>query len=230
MNRRTLRQRLLYHHLPLAVASAACFLLVFALVKGKYLPFRLSMATAYTGVLLLAVTLLLGVLKVLRGEISPVSTDWRRDVGIWAAMFGLAHLVIGLQVHAPGRMRTYFVYPAEQAGWFPLRLDSFGWANHLGLLAGLLLVLLLLLSNDWSLTRLGARRWKGLQRWNYAVFGLVLAHGVLYQVLEKRIAGWVITFAVLSVLVIVLQVAGFRRRRTQKQASATTSGESRRAT
>jgi sulfoxide reductase heme-binding subunit YedZ len=122
------------------------------------------------------------------------------------------------------------VYPAEQAGWFPLRLDSFGWANHLGLLAGLLLVLLLVLSNDWSLRRLGAQRWKGLQRWNYAVFGLVLAHGVLYQVLEKRIAGWVITFAVLSVLIIALQMAGFRGRRKQQQASASTRGESRRAT
>ena len=59
MNRRTVRQRLFYHHLPLAVASAACFLLVFALVKGKYLPFRLSMATAYTGAFLLGVTLVL---------------------------------------------------------------------------------------------------------------------------------------------------------------------------
>jgi len=221
MNRRTLRQRLLYQHLPLAVASASCCLLVFALVKSKYLPFRLSMATAYTSALLLGVTLVLGVLKVLRGEISPVSTDWRRDAGIWAALFGVVHVVIGLQVHAPGRMWTYFVYPAEQAHLFPLRLDSFGWANHLGLLAGLLLVLLLLLSNDWSLTRLGARRWKRLQRWNYAVFGLVLTHGMLYQVLEKRIVGWVITFAVLSLLSIVLQVAGFQERRKQKQVSGT---------
>src|SRR5262245_22510912 len=115
MNRRTFRQRLLYHHLPLAMGSGACFLLIFELVKTKYLPFGLSMATAYTGTLLLGVTLVLGVLKVLRGELSPVSTDWRRDVGIWAALFGLAHLVIGLQVHAPGRMQTYFVYPAEES-------------------------------------------------------------------------------------------------------------------
>src|SRR5262249_46265634 len=148
MNRRTLSQRLLFHHLPLAVASAACCLLVFTLAKTKYLPFRLSMATAYTGTLLLGVTLVLGVLKVLRGEISPVSTDWRRDVGIWAALFGLAHLVIGLQVHAPGRMETYFVYAAEANRSFRLRLDAFGWANHLGLLAGLLLLVLLALSND----------------------------------------------------------------------------------
>ena len=216
MNRRTLRQRLLYHHLPLAVASAACCLLVFAVVGGKYLPYRWSMATAYTGVLLLGATLALGAFKILRGEPNPVSTDWRRDVGIWAALFGVAHVVIGLQVHMRGRMWTYFMYPAEQTRLFPLRLDSFGWANHLGLIAGLVLVLLLALSNDWSLTRLGARRWKALQRWNYAVFGLVLAHGVLYQIIEKRIAGWVIAFAVLSALVLVLQGAGFRRHRTRK--------------
>src|SRR5262249_20619765 len=122
MKRRSFRRRLLYHHLPLAVISAACFLLVFELVKTKYLPFGLSMGTAYTGAMLLGVTLVVGVLKVLRGEISPVSTDWRRDVGIWAALFGLAHVVIGLQVHAPGRMWTYFVYPAEESHPFPLRL------------------------------------------------------------------------------------------------------------
>ena len=220
MNPRALPRRLIYHHLPLAVASVACFLLVYALTKSStYFPFRLSMATAYTGTLLLGVTLALGVFKVLRGESSPISTDWRRDVGIWAALFGLAHLVIGLNVHAPGQMRTYFIYLPEQNRSFPLRLDLFGWANHLGLLAGLLLIFLLLLSNDWSLTRFGARRWKALQRWNYVVFGFVLVHGVFYQVLEKRTAGWAITFAILSLLVILLQVLGFRRYRKQKQPS-----------
>ena len=102
MSRRTVRERLLCHHLPLAVASATCCLLVFTLVKSQYLPFRLSMATAYTGALLLFATLALGVFKALRGELNPVSTDWRHDMGIWAVLFGVAHVVIGLQVHAPG--------------------------------------------------------------------------------------------------------------------------------
>src|SRR5262245_64606190 len=119
------------------MGSTACCLLIFALVKTKYLPFRLSMATAYTGMLLLGVTLALGPCKAFRGKTGPVSTDWRRDVGIWAGLFGIAHLVIGLQVHAPGQMRTYFVYPPGESRLFPLRLDPFGWANHLGLLAGL---------------------------------------------------------------------------------------------
>jgi methionine sulfoxide reductase heme-binding subunit len=213
IRRKSLRERLLRHHLPLGLASAACFSVIFAIVRTDYLPFGLSMATAYTGVLLLAVTLVLGVIKVIRGESSPISTDWRRDVGIWAALFSLAHLVIGLQVHAPGRMRTYFVYPAEEKHAFPLRFDTFGWANHLGLLAGALLVMLLLLSNDWSLTRLGARRWKGLQRWSYAVFLLILVHGVFYQILEKRIAAGIVFFVTLNLLVVALQLTGVRVRR-----------------
>jgi sulfoxide reductase heme-binding subunit YedZ len=221
MNRNNLRKRLVHHHLPLALAGAGCCLFVFALAKSKYLPFRLSMATAYTGALLLGTTLVIGVLKVLRGETTPVSTNLRRDVGIWAAFFGLAHVVIGLQVHAPGRMLTYFFYPREQVRLCPLRLDSAGWANHLGLLAGLLLIMLLLLSNDRSLKLLGVQRWKSLQRMNYIVFGLVLIHGVLYQALEKRIVGWVITFAALSLVVIALQLAEFRKRRMRKRSSAT---------
>jgi methionine sulfoxide reductase heme-binding subunit len=170
MKQRTIGQRLLRHHLPLAAASALSFLLVFAVIKSTYLPFKLSMATAYTSMLLLGVTLVLGVFKVLRGRISPVSTDWRRDVGIWAAVIGSFHVVIGLQVHAPGRMWTYFIYPVEQNRSFPVRFDCVGWSNHLGLLAGLLLIMLLILSNDWSLNRLEVRRWKALQRWNYALF------------------------------------------------------------
>src|SRR5262249_7241751 len=71
---------------------------------------------------------------------------------------------------------------------------------------------------DWSLRRLGAPRWKGFQGWNYALFGLVLAHGVLYQILEKRNAGWVIGLAALGVLVVGLQLAGVRRRRKQGRA------------
>jgi hypothetical protein len=46
-------------------------------------------------------------------------------------------------------------------------------------------------------------------------------HGVIYQVLEKRIVGWVISFVILNVLVMILQVTGFRRRRMPKRTSKT---------
>ncbi|MBA4159583.1 MAG: hypothetical protein H0X65_19215, partial [Gemmatimonadetes bacterium] len=53
-------------------------------------------------------------------------------------------------------------------------------------------VLLLALSNDLSLRLLKAGRWKTLQRWNYALFALTVVHGIAYQVIEDRKAGYVV--------------------------------------
>ena len=174
---------------------------------------RVSMASAYVGLGLLAITLLLGPIDVLRGRRSPTSTDLRRDVGIWAGLIGLLHLVVGLGVHLRGRPWLYFVYPANEAHALPLRHDLFGFANDTGLLGGLVLVLLLALSNDWSLRRLGAPRWKALQRWNYAGAALVVAHGIGFQVIEKRKLGFVLAFAIIATVTLAAQLAGFRRHR-----------------
>lgn len=72
-------------------------------VQPAGMMFGLSVATAYAGLLLRAITLLLGPWNVLRGRPNPVSTDVRRDVGIWAGILSLAHVVFGLQVHMRGR-------------------------------------------------------------------------------------------------------------------------------
>jgi DMSO/TMAO reductase YedYZ heme-binding membrane subunit len=47
--------------------------------------------------------------------------------------------------------------------------------------------LLLALSNDVSLRRLGVDRWKSLQRWACAGIVLTAAHAIAYQDFEKRI-------------------------------------------
>jgi DMSO/TMAO reductase YedYZ heme-binding membrane subunit len=52
-----------------------------------------------------------------------------------------------------------------------------------------MLVVLAGISSDWALGRLGARRWKAVQRTAYVVAGLTLAHGLVYQALEKRPGG-----------------------------------------
>ena len=75
-----------------------------------------------------------------------------------------------------------------------------------------LVLLLLLLSNDFSMRWLGAGRWKNLQRWNYAFLLLTALHGALYQVLEKRAAGWRSVFWALLALTLVVQTAGIARR------------------
>ena len=71
--------------------------------------------------------------------------------------------------------------------------------------------MLLTLSNDLSLRALGTARWKSLQRWNYAGFGLVLLHGAAYQFIEKRAVLLVGVFGAVVLSVVALQVMGYRR-------------------
>lgn len=175
-----------------------------------YTMFGLSMASGYVGLLILSIVLVLGPWNVLRGRVNPVSTDLRRDLGIWAGILGLMHVVTGFQVHFPGRFWFYFLDPSGRPRPIPLRHDLFGFANFAGLGATLILLVLLALSNDVSLRALGARRWKSLQRWNYAYVVLVVAHTVAYQVVTERARLFVGLSAALASAVAVGQLAGIR--------------------
>jgi sulfoxide reductase heme-binding subunit YedZ len=68
------------------------------------------------------------------------------------------------------------------------------------------------MSNDLSLKRFGARKWKQLQRWNYAVFALVAAHSIAFQMVEKQKLPWVITVAICIAAAVIMQIAGVTRR------------------
>lgn len=197
-------------HLLLGGGGLAVALLLAWLLPGP-LRERASLATAYVGLGLLALTLSLGPLNVLRGRPNPVSFDRRRDAGIWSAVFGAVHTAIGLTVHFTGRMHLYFLAPPEQRGLLGLRADPFGAANHAGLLAVALLLLLAVISNDRSLRRLGTARWRGVQRWAYLLAALTILHGALYQLLEKQRLPLVVLFVVVALVGLVLQLAGRRR-------------------
>jgi len=171
---------------------------------------RLSTATAYAGLIFLAACLWLGPWNVLRRRPNPISSDFRRDVGIWTGILAILHTAIGLTVHLRGRMWMYFFKQLH-----PLRLQStqFGFANFAGLGSALLFLMLLALSNDLSLRWLGRRRWKSLQRWTYAALVLTAAHGIAYQLVEKRPWPWVLIFATLLAAVTAFQITGFLKTR-----------------
>ncbi len=59
--------------------------------------------------------------------------------------------------------------------------------------------------------RLGRHRWKALQRWNYALFGLVLVHSVAYEIIENRPWPYVAFFATVVLVTLAAQWAGYRR-------------------
>ncbi len=206
-------RRMLVHHLPLLTLSAVSVFVLYVTRPYRDVVTKISFATAYPALVLLAATLLIGPWNLLRGKRTPISSDWRRDVGIWAGILGLVHTVIGQNVHLRGRPWLYYVYEPGKHHLFPIRHDLFGFANYTGLISALILLALLATSNNYSLRALGTPRWKQLQRWNYVAFALMAAHAIAYQINEKQKAPFVATVVISIVVTLLLQGIGFQRRR-----------------
>ncbi len=193
-------------HFILAVAAITIIALAYSATPAPDVRHRLSMATAYAGLFFLAVSLWLGPWNVLRRRPNPTSFDLRRDVGIWTCILAIVHTAIGLTVHLRGRMWMYFFKALH-----PLHLQNtqFGFANFTGLAAALLFLMLLAISNDLSLRTLKTRCWKSIQRWTYVAFVLTGAHGIAYQLIEKRHLPWVLVSSMVMFAVAVFQILGF---------------------
>lgn len=207
-----LYSRLWRHHLPLGLASGICAGMLYVTRDYSDILTRLSFATAYPALVLLAVTLIIGPWRTLSGKPNVISLDLRRDIGIWAGILGVLHAGFGQFVHLRGRPWLYYIY--EKWNVMPVRYDMFGFSNYTGLVAALLLVTLLATSNDLSLRKLGMPEWKRLQRWNYLCFGLTALHTFGYLLGIQALKPGFIAMAALCVSVAAtLQYLGWRRRR-----------------
>ncbi len=168
----------------IAFGTAGCTALFWQLFsKRQDLISHFSIATAYPALVLTAAALVLGPWNVLRGRHNPVSFD-----------------------HLRGRPWLYFVDEHKH-----IRHDIFGFSNDTGLIAALLFLLLLAISNDLSLRRLGTRRWKSLQRWTYVAAALTGLHAVAYQQVEKRQAAYQVMVWGITAGLTALQLAGWSR-------------------
>jgi sulfoxide reductase heme-binding subunit YedZ len=208
-----LMRRIWTHHLLLLLATAFAVLVLYVTRPYRDVITRLSFSTAYPALILLVITLWIGPWNLLRRKRIPVSSDLRRDIGIWAGILGLLHTGIGLCVHMRRRPWLYFVYQRSEGHTFPMRHDIFGFANYTGLIATFILLLLFVTSNDYALRRLGTPRWKQLQRWNYVLFLFAFLHTIAYQTMEKQHAPFVATIVVCGAITLLLQVFGYQRRR-----------------
>lgn len=173
---------------------------------------RLSLLTAWLCTGFLVAALAFGPVQVLRTGRPVLNSLIRRDLGIWAALTGLAHLWLAtVVVMTPVYFQTY-ITPAD--GSDP---GLAGWVGTGGILAGylvgLLFLMLLGLSSNRSLKRLGPERWKSLQRWAWPAFLLTVVHGLVFQVVEGR-TGFLI-FILSTVLLTVVWLRGKARHRLQ---------------
>ena len=212
--------RLLKHHLPLCAFTLVCIFSLYVTRPYNDVLSKISFATAYPALALLTVTLLIGPLNLLRKRRQPLSSDLRRDFGIWAGLLGIIHAAVGQCVHLRGRPWLYYIYGPTEHHYFPIRHDLFGLANYTGAASTILLLALFVTSNDYSLRALGSPQWKQLQRWNYAVFLLAAIHSVAYLAIEKqKPAFWVVVAASMAIATF-LQGAGFLKRRSAMAAKS----------
>ncbi len=259
-----LRRRLVFHHVPLALAGAVVIVLFMSLplfdttvyphadifsgtlprergaegpighgggragpmdhggdhsgpspeeIQSRSLVRQFTVATGYVALGLLGLTLLIDPANLLLRRRNPVSNYLSRDVGTWAAIGSVVHVILGLQVHGGGRISDfldYFVAP-DGGPW----LNSFGLGNWTGLAALVIVVGLLAISSDLALRKFKARRWKRLQRLNYALFALVIAHAFFYGALLRRTSPFTLLLGFSVIVVFAGQAVGiwlWRRR------------------
>lgn len=195
-------------HWMLAAVALCLGWMIYSRFPSSDLRQRISLASAYVALIYLVFSLALGPYRVWRKIPNPVSFDLRRDVGIWTGLLATSHTAVGLTVHLRGRMWMYFL---ERLHPIAIQKSWFGFANYSGAVAALVFVLLLAISNDLSLRKLGTARWKSIQRWSYVASGLTIAHGLAFQFVEKRKTGWVTVLMLMAALAIAFQVAGYLR-------------------
>ncbi|MBI3645862.1 MAG: ferric reductase-like transmembrane domain-containing protein [Acidobacteriales bacterium] len=191
----------------LGLASLACGALFWRLFSVRHdMMSQLSLATGYAALFLTVGAVSISPWNLLHGRPNAVSFDVRRDLGIWAGLLALLHTGVGLNVHLRGRPWLYFVDEHHR-----VRRDLFGFGNDTGLVAALLFLMLLAISNDLAQRRLGTRTWKSLQRWTYLAVALTLMHAVAYQWIEKREPAYEALLWATIATAGVFQAAGYRR-------------------
>jgi methionine sulfoxide reductase heme-binding subunit len=178
-----------------------------SVIQDRFTNARLSTATGYVATGLLALTLVIGPANLLLRRRNAVSSYLRRDVGAWTAIFSVVHVILGLQVHGSGQLSGALGYFFGPNGG-PL-LNSFGLGNWTGLAATVIVVGLLAISSDLALRKLKAGRWKSLQRLNYALFALVIAHAFFYGALLRVTSPFTLLLGLSVIAVFVGQALGF---------------------
>ena len=167
---------------------------------------QLTVGTGYIALGLLGITLLIGPANLLLRKRNPISSYLRRDVGTWTAIFSVVHVIFGFQVHGSLRINAILNYFVARDG--SLLFNSFGLGNWTGLAALVIVVGLLATSSDFVLRKLNARTWKNLQRLNYALFVLVIAHAFFYGALLRLESPYTLLLVFSLITIFVGQAVG----------------------
>lgn len=179
----------------------------FLYASGATFSESLSIGSGYVALGLLAATLLIGPFNLIFKRRNSVNINLRRDVGIWSGIMGIVHVIFSFQLYNDGDILSFF-WPKEGQNSASNNPLLFFFSNYTGLIATLLLIALLITSNQLSLVWLKGKRWKLLQRFNYPLVALVVIHTFGYQALNVRETTFVISVTGLSLIIVAVQLGG----------------------
>jgi DMSO/TMAO reductase YedYZ heme-binding membrane subunit len=178
---------------------------------------RLSIVSAYQCLLLLGLALLIGPASVLRNERLVVNSYVRRDTGIWAASTGLLHFYLANVLSMNYEYLGTYVENAAQLPTAAVRSTLYNSGTISGYIIAVLFIVLLTLSSDWMVRKVGLKWWKRIQRLSYLAFILTCIHAFEFQVLEARPLLWVLVVAAITGVTFAGQCIGFLAVRRNKQ-------------
>ncbi|TKI57110.1 hypothetical protein E8L90_17470 [Brevibacillus antibioticus] len=156
-----------------------------------------SMILGYLSFILIGCTLLIGPLQSwLPARWMAINLSIRRDIGIWAGLTGLLHVILVLVLFeseprlmilqenrsekTDGWLGLFFFASSDLTMWPSPNWTLAGVANYLGLLAFFILLALWLTSSARAEKWLGGSSWKRLHLANPWLFVIVLFHGLIY--------------------------------------------------
>jgi sulfoxide reductase heme-binding subunit YedZ len=203
----SLENRFKIYYLPMLVISIIFCLIFYVFWKPtlSLIPF-ITYTSGYLSIFLLAISLTLGPINLILRRKNPISTYIRRDIGIFGGILGMIHSVVGLFMHFIGKPWLYFV--EEVGDNLIIRSGNFGLANYTGLFGALILILLLIISNDYFLGKLKSVKWKNLQRFTYLMFLLVIAHSIFYRLNANKEDLIIFLYLAMFLIVLVFQLIG----------------------
>ena len=157
---------------------------------------------------------------------------WRREIGIWAVVYGVAHTLVILDGWVEWDLPRLFGFLRHPlTGGYVMVQHGFGLGNALGVLALVYGTVLALTSNNLSQRLLGGSTWKFLQLSTYTLWMLSVTHTAFFLFMNFLdfhrpipAPNWLqAPFAVLVLAVLALQTWAFWvtwRRRTKRGLAA----------
>jgi DMSO/TMAO reductase YedYZ heme-binding membrane subunit len=181
-----------------------------AVFSGPGAADRLSIVSAYICLLLLGLALLIGPMTVLRTGRLPGNLYIRRDTGIWAALMGLLHFYLANVLSMNYEYLGIYVENSALPPSAAVRSSLYTWGTIFGYVIALLFIVLLVLSSDRMIRKVGLKWWKRIQRISYLGFILTCLHAFAFQVIEARPLLWVLVVLVITMVIIAGQYMGIR--------------------